>query len=202
MANFTDLFDFEVKHLEDGSIEILDLCNYPQESKKCFYLHKYLDLININNSCIDFPIHLKYWTVTITPDTEDIIKKYYSIDGIKILLDENIAQLQKKITFFKPEISFPPNADYPNFILHFYQVVEAGGKYLNIIDAIDMFEACLVHYEDTEKFTEERIKDLDKLVSVAELQQIPFLPIEEIKFDKDGKIEQIKQHIQAKNACK
>lgn len=202
MVKFTDLFDFDVRHLEDGSIEILDLKNYPQESKKCFYLHKHLDLININNSCIDFPIHLKHWTVTITPDTEDIIKKYYSLDGIKILLDENIHQLKDNITFFKPEISFPPNSKYPNFILHFYQVVEAGGIYLNIIDEIDMFEVCLVHYEDTEKFTEERIKDLDKLVSVAELQQIPFLPIEEIKFDKDGKIKQIKQHIQAKNACK
>jgi hypothetical protein len=38
-------------------------------------------------------------------------------------------------------------------------------------------------------------------VSVAELQQIPFLPIEEIKFDKDGNIEEINQHILAKKVC-
>lgn len=198
MAKFTDLFDFEVRHLEDGSIEILDLCNYPEESVDCFYLHKHLDLININNSGIEFPIQLKNWRVTIKPDTEDIIKKYYSLDGIKILLDENIPQFQNKITFFKPEISFPPNSKYPNFILHFYQVVEEGGVY--VIDDIDMFETCLVHY-DTDQFSEERIKDLEKLVSVAELQQIPFLPIEEIKFDIEGNIEQINQHIQAKKAC-
>ena len=201
MGKFTDLFDFEVRHLDDGSIEILDLCNYLQESKNCFYLHKHLDLININNSDIDFPIHLKHWTVTITPDTDDIIKRYYSIDGIKIILDENISQLKDNRTFFKPEISFPPISKYPNFIIHFYQLVEDGGIYLNIIDDIDMFEYCLVHYKDTEQFTEERIEDLEKLVSVAELQQIPFLPIEEIKFDKDGNIEQINQHILAKKAC-
>jgi hypothetical protein len=200
MAKFTDLFDFEVRHLEDGSIEILDLCNYPAESVDCFYLHKHLDLININHSGIEFPVQLKYWKVTITPETEDIIKKYYSIDGIKIILDENISQLMDNTTFFKPEISFPPNADYPNFILHFYQVVEEGGIYT--IDDLDMFETCLVHYEDTEQFTDERIEALEKLVSVAELQQIPFLPIEVIKFDKEGKIEQINQHIQAKKACK
>ena len=201
MGKFTDLFDFEVRHLDDGSIEIFDLCNYPQESKNCFYLHKHLDLININNSDIDFPIHLKHWTVTITPDTDGIIKRYYSIDGIKIILDENISQLKDNTTFFKPEISFPPNSKYPNFMIHFYQVVEDGGIYLNIIDDIDMFEYCLVHYKDTEQFTEERIEDLEKLVSVAELQQIPFLPIEEIKFDKNGNIEQINQHILAKKVC-
>jgi hypothetical protein len=200
MGKFTDLFDFEVRHLEDGSIEILDLSAYPQMSLNSFYLHKHLDLININHSGIEFPIQLKNWRVTIKPDTEDIIKKYYSLDGIKIILDENIPQLKNNTTFFKPEISFPPNSNYPNFIIHFYQVVEEGGIY--VIDDIDMFETCLVHYEDTEQFTEERIEALEKLVNVAELYQIPFLPIEEIKFDKDGNIEQIIQHILAKKVCK
>jgi hypothetical protein len=198
MGKFTDLFDFEVKHLEDGSIEILDLCNYLQESINCFYLHKHLDLININNSDIDFPIHLKHWTVTVTPDTDDIIKRYYSIDGIKIILDENISQLKDNTTFFKPEISFPPNSKYPNFMIHFYQVVEDGGIY--VIDDLDMFETCLVNY-DTDQFSEERIDALEKLVNVSELYQIPFLPIEEIKFDKNGNIEQINQHILAKKVC-
>lgn len=44
MENITDLLDFEIRYTEDGSIEILDICNYPQESKKCFDLHKHLDL--------------------------------------------------------------------------------------------------------------------------------------------------------------
>jgi hypothetical protein len=168
-------------------------------SLNSFYLHKHLDLININQSGIEFPIQLKNWRVTIKPDTEDIIKKYYSLDGIKIILDENISQLKDNTTFFKPEISFPPNSKYPNLIIHFYQVVEDFG--VLVIDEIDMFENCLVHYEDTEQFTEERIEALENLVNVSELYQIPFLPIEEIKFDKDGNIEQIIQHILAKKAC-
>jgi hypothetical protein len=96
-------------------------------------------------------------------------------------------------------MTFLTNSKYPDFIIHFYQVVEDGGIY--VIDDLDMFEYCLVHYKDTEQFTEERIEDLEKLVNVAELYQITFLPIEEIKFDKDGNIEQIIQHILAKKVC-
>ena len=198
MKNITDLFDFEVRHLDDGSIEILDLCAYPQDSKNSFYLHKHLDLHNIYKSGVEFPIHLSHWTITITPESEGIIKKYYSLDGIKTILDENISSLKDKITFFKPEITYPPKSKYPNLILNFYLVVEEGGMY--IIDELDMFETCLIHYENTKQFTKRRIKDLEKLVSVTELQQIPFLPIELIQFNEDLKIKQIEQYTLAKRA--
>lgn len=200
MKNITDLFDFEVRHLDDGSIEILDLCAYPQDSKNSFYLHKHLDLHNIYKSGVEFPINLYHWSVTITPDSEEIIKKYYSLNGIKTILDENISILKDKITFFKPEITYPPKSKYPNLILHFYQVVENGGIY--VIDELDLFENCVIFYTETERFTEERIEALEKFVSVAELQQIPFLPIELIQFNEGMKIKEIEQHILAKNACK
>ena len=202
MENITDLLDFEIRYTEDGTIEILDICNYPQESKKCFDLHKHLDLHNIYNSGIKFPIHLKQWSVTLTPDNDDTIKKYYSLDGIKTILDENISSLKDKITFFKPKITYPPKSKYPNLILHFYQVVEDGGMYFLVDDELSMYETSLMHYENTKQFTKRRIKDLEKLVSVSELQQIPFLPIELIKFDNEGNIELINQHILAKNASK
>jgi hypothetical protein len=64
-----------------------------------------------------------------------------------------------------------------------------------------MFENCLIHYQDTKQFTEDRLEELEKLVKVDELHQIPFLPIELIQFDED-KIKEIEQHILAKNACK
>jgi hypothetical protein len=199
MKNFTDLFDFEVRHLDDGSVEILDLCAYPQDSKNCFYLHKHLDLHNIYKSGVEFPINLSHWSVNITPDNEEIIKKYYSLDGIKIILDENIDKLKGEITFFKPEITYFPNSKFPNLIIHFYQLVNVGG--VSIIDELDMFENCLIHYQDTKQFTEDRLEELEKLVKVDELHQIPFLPIELIQFDED-KIKEIEQHILAKNACK
>jgi hypothetical protein len=198
MENITDLLDFEVRYTEDGSIEILDICAYPQESKKCFDLHRHLDLHNIYNSGIEFPIHLKYWSINLTPDSEDVIKKYYSLDGIKKILDKNISILKDKITFFKPQITYPHKSKYPNLIIHFYQVVDEGE--IHIIDELDLFENCVIEYEDTKMFTKKRIKDLEKLVSVTELQQIPFLPIEIILFNDDGTIKDIEQHILAKSA--
>lgn len=201
MIKITDLFDFEVRELGDGNIEILDLCNYPQESKQSFDFLKHLELLNIYNSGLDFPIYLRHWKVTITPDDEQTIKKYYCIDGIKLVLDENKSKLIGTTTFFKIEISFPPGSLYPNLIFHFFHnlINEEGGMY--IIDEIDMFESCLIHY-DSNPFTDERIEALNKLVNVAELQQIPFLPIELIKFNDEGEIDVVEQHLLAKKACK
>ncbi len=200
MIKITDLFDFEVREIGDGNIEILDLCNYPQESQKCYELYKYIELNNIYYSGLEFPIHLKKWSITITPDDDEKIQKYYCIDGLKVVLDDNISKLKDTTTFFKPEIRFPPNAIYPNFILNFYQVVEEGG--ICVIDDFDMLEVCLVHYEDTNQFTEERIEALSKLINVAELYQIPFLPIELIRFNASGEIEEIEQHSLCKKSCK
>lgn len=200
MKNITDLLDFEVRYVEDGSIEILGLDDYPQMSKNSFDLHKHLDLHNIYKSGVEFPINLYHWSVTITPDSEEIIKKYYSLDGIKTILDENISSLKDKITFFKPEITYPPKSKYPNLILHFYQLVEDGGMYILVDDELAMFETCLIHYKNTKQFTKKRIKDLQKLVNVCELQQIPFLPIELIQFNEDLKIKQIEQYTLAKSA--
>ncbi|WP_293893028.1 hypothetical protein [Flavobacterium sp.] len=134
MENITDLLDFEVRYTEDGNIEILDICNYPQESKKCFDLHKHLELHNIYKSEIEFPINLYQWSVTITPDSEEIIKKYYSLDGVKVFLDENISILKDKTTFFKLQITYPPKSKYPNFIFHFYEVVDEGDIYISLMN--------------------------------------------------------------------
>ena len=43
-----------------------------------------------------------------------------------------------------------------------------------IIDELDMFETCLIHYENTKQFTKRRIKDLEKLVLDA------FIDIEQV----------------------
>ncbi len=57
----------------------------------------------------------------------------------------------------------------------------------------------MIEYEETQMFTKKRVIDLEKLVSVSELQQIPFLPIELIQFNEDGTIKVIEQHILAKS---
>ena len=199
MISFTDLYGFEIKHLDDGIIEIQDMCNYPQESKICFDFHKHLEFLKIYEIGVEFPLHLSHWKITITPDSDEIIKKYYSLDGIKTILNENILKLKDKKTFFKVEIAYPPKSKFPNLLIHFYDIVDEGGMY--IIDELDMFESCLIHYKNTKQFTKKRIKHLEKFVNVCELQQIPFLPIELIEFNEDGGIKKISQHILAKSVC-
>lgn len=200
MVTITDLYGFNTQYDEEGNIEILDMCDYPGESKNCFDFFKHLELNNINNSGIDFPFHLKHWSVTITPDDEETIKKYYSVDGLKLVLDENISKLKGTTTFFKVEISFPLGSLYPKLIFHFYHnLINEGGMY--IIDELDMFESILIHY-DTNPFTDERTEALNKLVNVEELQQILFFPVELIRFDEEGEIMVIEQHLLAKKTCK
>lgn len=74
---------------------------------------------------------------------------------------------------------------------------------MNILvnDELDMFESILIHY-DTNPFTDERIEELNKLVNVAELQQILFFPVELIRFDEERVIMVIEQHLLAKKTCK
>lgn len=200
MRVIEDLFGFSTNYLNDGTVEIKCPCLYPEDSIKCFELYRHLEILKIYNLGIEFPIRLSHWTISITPDSEEIIKKYYSLDGIKKILDENILKFKDKITFFKIEITFPPKSKYPNLLIHFYDIVDDEGMY--IIDDLDMFETCLIHYENTKQFTKKRIKDLEKLVNVKEIQQIPFLPIEIILFNEDGTIKDIEQHILAKSVSK
>ncbi len=193
MRVIEDLFGFDVNYLNDGTVEIKCPCLYPEDSIKCFELYRHLELNNIYNSGIEFPIRLSHWTISITPDNEETIKKYYTLDGIRTILDENISKLKDKTTYFKPEISYPPKSKFPILMIHFYDIVEDGGMY--IIDDLDMFESiCVINYERENRFTKKRIKDLEKLVNVKELQQIPFLPIELIQFNDDWTIKEIEQH--------
>ena len=202
MVTITDLYGFNTQYDEEGNIEILDMCDYPGESKNCFDFFKHLELYNIYKSGIDFPINLKHWSVTITPDDEETLKKYYCIDGLKLVLEENISKLKDTTTFFKVEISFPLGSLYPNLIFHFFHnLINEGGMNILVNDELDMFESILIHY-DTNPFTDERIEELNKLVNVAELQQILFFPVELIRFNEEGEIMVIEQHLLAKKTCK
>jgi len=70
-----------------------------------------------------------------------------------------------------------------------------------IIDELDMYESILIHY-DTNPFTDDRTEVLNKLVNVAELQQVLFFPVELIRFNEEGEIAEIEQHLLAKKTCK
>lgn len=63
-----------------------------------------------------------------------------------------------------------------------------------------MIESCLIHYENTKQFTAKRLSDLERYVNTAELKIMAFLPMELVKFDNVGNIQDFKQHLLALKA--
>jgi hypothetical protein len=58
----------------------------------------------------------------------------------------------------------------------------------------NLIDYCIIQY-NTKQFTKKRVADLEKLVNVAELQQMPFLPMEMVRFDEMKNIKDIEQHL-------
>ncbi len=198
MKKLEPIFGFEANYDKEGLIDLNIPCNFPHDRSDCFKLFNHLELLKIDESNVTFPLRLVHWVVTINPIDEATIKNYFNIDAIKKVVEENKSKLIGKITFIKPEIQYPKKAKYPNLHIHFYQVSEEEGMY--IIDDYDMTESCLIHYENTKQFTKKRIADLEKFVNTLELRQIPFLPLELVRFDESGNIDDFKQHLHAKKA--
>lgn len=193
MKKLQPLFGFDVNYDENGNIEVNDVCNYPQEKKNCFEFYNRMELLKIDESGITFPANLKHWVITVKPNNKEIIMDYFRIVGIKKVVKEHISELIGRITFIKPEIKFPEKGKYPILHIHFYQLVNEGG--VLIYDEYDMIDYCQIHYENTKQFTKKRVADLEKLVNVAELQQMPFLPMEMVRFDEKGDIRDFEQHL-------
>lgn len=195
MKKLQPLFGFDVNYDENGNIEINDVCQYPEESPNCRKLFESMELLKIDESGITFPINLKHWVITVKPNNKEIIMDYFRIAGIKKLVEEHKSELIGKITFIKPEIKYPEKGKYPNLNIHFYQLADEGG--VLIYDEYDMIDYCQIVYENTKQFTKKRVADLEKLVNVAELQQMPFLPIEMVRFDEKGGVRDFEQHLLA-----
>jgi hypothetical protein len=195
MKKLKPIFGFDVNYDENGNIEVNDVCNYPSEKKNCQEFFNRMELLKIDESGITFPITLKHWVITINPINKETIIEYFKIKGIKKVVEEQISELIGKTTFIKPEVKYEEKGKYPKLHIHFYQLVDEGG--VLIYDEYDMIDYCQNHYENTKQFTKKRVADLEKLVNVAELQQMPFLPMEMVRFDENGNIKDFEQHLLA-----
>ena len=200
MKKLEPLFGFDINLDNDGNVVINDMCEYPQMTKNCQAFFNKLEYIKINESKIAFPTQLKKWAVTISANDKETIMEYFKIDGIKKVVEENKSKLIGSFTFIKPEIFFPKKSKYPKLIVHFYQVVEEGG--VEIYDEFEMVDLCQIYYASTKQFTPKRIADLEKFVNTQELFQIPCLPIELVRFDKNNNITPFLNHELAKSASK
>ena len=198
MKKLESYLGFDINLDNEGNVVINDMCEYPQLSKNCQTFYNKLELIKIDESKISFPIKLKEWVVTISATDKDAIMEYFKIDGIKKVVEENKSKLIDKVTFIKGEIYYPKKSKYPKLAVHFYQVVEEHGFLVeNPYDLIYYFE---IFYDNPKQFTPKRIDDLEKFVNTQELFQIPFLPIELVRFDKDNNIAPFQNHELAKSA--
>ena len=199
MKKLESILGFDINLDDEGNVIISDMCEYPQLSKNCQTFYNKLELIKIDESKITFPIQLKEWVVTISPTDKDTIMEYFKIDGIKKVVEENKSKLIDKVTFIKGEIYFAKKNKYPKLAVHFYQVVEEHGFLVeNPNDLIYYFE---IFYDNPKQFTPKRIADLEKCVNTQELFQIPFLPIELVRFDKNNNITPFLNHELSKSLC-
>jgi hypothetical protein len=196
MKKLKSILGFDMNLDNDGNVVINNMCEYPQMTKNCSVFYKKLELIKIGESKITFPTKLKEWVVTISAKNKETIMEYFKIDGIKKVVEENKSKLIGKITFVKGEIYYPKKSKYPKLAVHFYQVVEEDG--VEIYDEYEMVEFCDIFYESTKQFTKKRIVDLEQYVNTQELFQIPFLPIELVRFE-NGNIAPFENHLLAKS---
>jgi hypothetical protein len=74
--------------------------------------------------------------------------------------------------------------------------VEDGGFLVE--NPSEMIYYCEIFYDNPKQFTQKRIADLEKFVNTQELFQIPFLPIELVRFE-NGNIKPFENHILAKS---
>ena len=197
MKKLESILGFDTNLDEDGNVVINDLPNYPQENKNSRIFYKKLELIKIDESKIIFPTQMIEWIITISASNKETLMDYFKIDGIKKVVEENKSKLIGKITFVKGELYFPKKSKYPKLAVHFYQVVDEGG--LEIYDDYEMLEFCDIFYENTKQFTKKRIADLEQYVNTQELFQIPFLPIELVRFDEHNNITLFINHELAKS---
>lgn len=195
MKKLESIFGFDVNLDDEGNVVINDMCNYPQINQQCFSFFQQLELIKIDESKITFPIQLKEFIVTISATDPETIIEYFKIDGIKKVVEENKSKLIDKVTFIKGEIYYNKKSKYPKLAVHFYQVVDEGSVLID--NAIMMVDFCEIYYENTNQFTKKRIADLEKFVNTQELFQIPFLPIEMVRFDENVNIKDFENHLLA-----
>ena len=181
MKKLDPLFGFECETNERGLISINVECEFPQERNNCEMLYKRFEELMIIDSQVEFPLRLKHWMVTINPTDKFTIMNYFSIEGIKKIVEENKSKLMGKTTFVKPEVQYNKKAKYPNLHIHFYQVSEDEG--IEMIDLYDMVESCFIFYENTKQFTKKRLSDLEEFVNPLELQVMSFFPMELVMFD-------------------
>ena len=198
MKKLKTIFGLKYNKLDDGYYAVEVNFDFPQQSEGTLKFYNGLEEHSIRESGIQFPLRLIHWVYTVNPINKETIMNYYNIMGIKKIVDENKSKLIGKTTFIKPEVQYPKKTKYPNLHVHFYRVSEDKGIIVNNIK--EMIQFCSIDYDNTKQFTPKRISDLEIYVNTLEIRQMPFLPMEIVKFDDNGNIKDFPHHLIVLNA--
>jgi len=196
MKKLKPLFGFEFRLNEDGLVEVEIDCEFPEEKSNCLEFYRQLEKQKIIDSKIDFPTKLIHFIITINPTDIFTIMNYFRIDGLKKIVEEHKSKLIGKTTFVKPQVQYPKKGKYPNLHLHFYQVSDDEG--MMVFDIDDMIDSCFI--DNTKQFTTKRLADLERYVNPMELQIMSFLPMELVRFNDKGEIDDFQQHLLCQKA--
>ena len=189
-----DVFGNRVIKDARGEHLIVKTFEFVQSDVKNLQLYRFLELINIEDSYIQFPIRFIQKSVSIFPSNDEKIRKYYSFRGIQTFIQEQ--NINSNQFFVKPEIMYLNEGKYPIITIHFFFVnFKNDGIGENIKNALELTERCFIHYEDTSLFTDDRLIDLGLLVDVKEvkeLKSIPCIPLTYVQYDEYGNLQDLR----------
>jgi len=183
-----DVFGNQVITDERGENLIIKTFEYPQSNVNSMKLFRFIELMNVLDSGINFPSRIIQNSISISP-TKENIKKYFSFEGIRKFIDEQ--QLFGKKFFIKPEIKYQKEGKYPVLTIHFYFISENENGYM-IKNDFELIDKSMIYYLDINQFTDSKLSDLEQLVEVNEIKLIPCIPLTYIEFEENGKIQDLK----------
>jgi hypothetical protein len=173
------------KVVREGEILYIDeFPNFPNQNKKSKEVFQAVERIILNEKFIFFPtkFNITERVVLYAIGTED----YFSISGIKNLIDRDKLLFIDTKTFFKIKISFIDSIMELKII--YYTIDDDKG--LIYCDSFEnLLEIICIKY-NTKQFTPKRVEFLTNVANLKmnELKQIPIIPVQWLNFDKNGNL--------------
>ncbi len=187
MRKVEKLHGFPVeKDNEKGIVIIKSDCDHPLQSNACKSLYQDIEKLILKDEKIKFPVNVHEWQVIIEPTEQN--KMYYSFEGILKYINQYKKRIIGTTTLFKPEIYFNEKYNLPIITLHFYLLSYNGELFVE--NSTHLSNIFLISVKDILITPERRKKLEENNINVEWIKHIPFLPMELIKFDDNGNVQE------------
>ena len=175
--------------VKDGEIYYIDeFPNFPNQNKKSKEVFQSVERIILNEKFIWYPtkFNITERVVLLTEDTED----YFSISGVKKLIEKDKYLFINTNTFFKIKISFIDNKTELKII---YYTIDDEKGLINCYSLDMLLNIIFINYK-VKQFTPRRVDFLTNVfkLNMKEIRQIPILPVQWLNFDENGDLLEFK----------